>query len=331
MHCTLLTEQCAGQFTNNPRASVPWQCLSQDTDHTYIDSNSVPDNILLVDPSKLRVIGISEIWDHWARRQTQKAQGLVFLKAQGGDMRENFDLVKKKKQCKAYSDVEQSPKRDKGEGGSKLADKPHPESPAAHATTLRERIAFLRGLSNDGVYLKFVEALPMKLVPVCISVHVLQCRLTYNVTMQEHHKNLRNIPEWCVWRSSTKYLPANFHHSKSVRQLTLLAQEDWLAVGVDAQFIVLCMGLALRDVAAVHFVEQDSEYAADMPEWVKASPWTIKDMHDIMELWGRQLEDGNVPAGGKGKGKAKQPVVTGKGKRKAIDVPPDASEDEASL
>jgi hypothetical protein len=317
---------------------VPWQCLSRDTDHTYVDSKSLPDAMTLVDPSKLRVVGISDIWDHWARRQAEKSQGLVFLKAQGGDMREKVQFVKKKKQNEKHDDVNKERARDKGEGSSKDADKPHPESPDAHSLTLEERMAFLRGLSKNAVYSKFLKALEGKLHNVRISAFLMHFPLMYHVTMQDQHKQLEHIPDWCVWRLRTKYLPAAFHHKKSIRQLMLLAREDWHSMDEIAQFVVLCMGLALRDICAIHFVESPSEYPADMPEWVKASPWTIDDMHNVMELWGMQLQGAphdNAPAHGRNMGdnggKGRKPAGSDKGKRKAAELAPDADGDEASL
>jgi hypothetical protein len=120
-------------------------------------------------------------------------------------------------------------------------------------------------------------------------------------------------------------LPHEFHQKKSKDQLMLLAKEDWHAMGHEAQFVVLCMGLALRDVAAVEFQEPGTPYPADMPEWVKASPWKTKDMHDVLEEWAKQLEeedieeDNNVGGSpkGKGKGKAKATLAARQGKRKA--------------
>jgi hypothetical protein len=120
-------------------------------------------------------------------------------------------------------------------------------------------------------------------------------------------------------------LPQDFHQKKAKDQLMHLAREDWKALGEEAQFVVLCMGLSLRDVAAVESRQPDTEDPVDMPEWVKSSPWSAKDMDDVMNEWGKQLqeedidEDGNVGSAtkGTGKGKGKATVTAGKGKRKA--------------
>jgi hypothetical protein len=164
-----LTAEYTGYFTNNKRAAVPWQCLSQDTNHSYIDAASLPDGVLLADPSKLRAVGISQIWDHWASRQKANSQGLLFLKAHGVDMREKPASIKKKAKG-AYLEISNVPQTDRGEGasGSNLV---HPDSPAASADGSAEsRIAFLRRLSRDKVYLKFVKALEEKIGDVSGSV-----------------------------------------------------------------------------------------------------------------------------------------------------------------
>jgi hypothetical protein len=146
---------------------VPWQCLSRDTDHGYIDSDSLPDGVLLVDPSKLRAVAISDIWDHWASRQRKNFQGLVFLKAHGVDMREKPEPIKKKGKGQ-YVEVTNVPQTDQGEGSSRLI---HPDSPAATAGVSAEsRIAFLRRLSVDKVYLRFLKDLEEKIDDVSGSV-----------------------------------------------------------------------------------------------------------------------------------------------------------------
>lgn len=85
-------------------------------------------------------------------------------------------------------------------------------------------------------------------------------------------------------------------------------------MGQDAQFVVLCMGLALRDVSATHFTDEEegAVVAGDLPPWVKMSPWKMADIHEVMEVWGQQLgeddmdvESSDEDKGGKGKKKAR--------------------------
>jgi hypothetical protein len=105
--------------------------------------------------------GISSVWNHWAARQKNDEQGLVFLKASEGDMREKKEKDKKKKKDAVYvEDEDEDVPEDKGEGSSELVD---PGCPFAYSATLPERLKFLVGLSEDGVYQRFVKALEDKL------------------------------------------------------------------------------------------------------------------------------------------------------------------------
>jgi hypothetical protein len=134
--------------------------------HQYIDAAALLSDVFLLDPSKLRVGVINEIWNHWAQRQQEGKQGLVFLKASGGDMRERrrtVDVKNKNKDGPRYVECD-----DKGEGSSKDGQAPHPESPAAHSMTVEERMEFLKGLCSEKVYQRYIEALDTKIrVSVC--------------------------------------------------------------------------------------------------------------------------------------------------------------------
>jgi hypothetical protein len=116
-------------------------------------------------------------------------------------------------------------------------------------------------------------------------------------------------------------LPEEFHLKPALLQMFKLAREDFSAMGSDAQLVVLSIGLALRDISAIHFNEGD-EYPEDVPEWAQQSSYNIEIANKLLNVWGNQLavEDSSgdetaVPIDSKGKGKAK---VTGKSsKRKA--------------
>ena len=110
-----------------------------------------------------------------------------------------------------------------------------------------------------------------------------------------------------------KFLPAEFHQSSSIPQLFKLARENLLAMGSDAEHVVLSVGLALRDISVVHFHEEGEDYAEDVPEWVKSSPLLISEADSLIDIWGKQLprdepsdssEDEDPNPKGKGKGKA---------------------------
>jgi hypothetical protein len=108
----------------------------------------------------------------------------------------------------------------------------------------------------------------------------------------------------------TKYLPATFHSKKSKDTLLALVSEQWENMRNEAQFVVLCVGLAFRDVAAANIREEGVNGPEDMPQWVRDSGWIMKDIHDVLDVWANQLEIGEVTDEelsdrGKGKGKGK--------------------------
>ena len=86
-------------------------------------------------------------------------------------------------------------------------------------------------------------------------------------------------------------------------------------MGTDAELVVLSMGLAIRDMAAIHFIE-DNEFPPDFPYWVQQSPFELSDVNRLMTVWGMHLatisDDPSNDAFEKGKGNGK-----GKGKSKA--------------
>jgi hypothetical protein len=141
---------------------------------------------MLLDPSKLRLVGIHSIWAHWAKRQKENTQGLIFLKAQDGDMREKAAVAKGKKGDKDYHEID-DPQRSKDKGAGSMGDQgegggggnekdpdngqgsssdgePHPDSPAAHFTEWgMGRVKFMRTLSEDPIFLRFVDEWILKM------------------------------------------------------------------------------------------------------------------------------------------------------------------------
>jgi hypothetical protein len=159
---------------------VPWRLLSRDLNHEFIASDSLPNDLMLLDPSKLRTLDISMIWDHWLTRQKSGLQGLVFLKAQVGDMLEKQPDPKGGKGKNDYLEIDPpkgdedqngggsgkdkqgGKKGDKGNNGEDLggqSDEVHPLSPKAHEVKKGE---FLATLSNDSIYVRFIQSLGSK-------------------------------------------------------------------------------------------------------------------------------------------------------------------------
>jgi hypothetical protein len=88
-------------------------------------------------------------------------------------------------------------------------------------------------------------------------------------------------------------------------------------MGSDAELVVLSMGLAIRDMAAIHFIE-DNEFPPDFPVWVQQSPFDLSDVNRLLTIWVKHLATisddppNDAPEKGKGNGTGK-----GKGKGKA--------------
>jgi hypothetical protein len=111
-----------------------------------------------------------------------------------------------------------------------------------------------------------------------------------------------------------------------------LASENWLDMGSDAELVVLSMGLALRDISAVQFVEED-DFPEDFPNWVKSSPLSIVDGEGIMNIWREQLpteKDSVDDSDPKGKGKVKAKPPRQGNKRKHVPQKDDSPAKEKS-
>jgi hypothetical protein len=141
---------------------VPWNTLSSDANFEYISSESLPEGLLLRDPSKFQLVQIRELWKHWSKRQDADTQGLVFLKALDRDVREVDSSAgpSKDRSLKYVKPSNLGPEDDYDLQG--LQKCPHLKSPAAHATSRTSKITFLRTLSEDQIYTRFVDVLDEK-------------------------------------------------------------------------------------------------------------------------------------------------------------------------
>lgn len=137
---------------------------------------------------------------------------------------------------------------------------------------------------------------------------------------------VENPPDWLTWDLRTKYLPADFHKAKSMTFLGKLAKLNWKEMGLEtALLVILAMGLALRDIHAIHFVEDGQPDPEDMPTWVGGSPLKVEQIHKVMETWGNQLgpveyeEEDREEGGSKRKTRSAKGEGKAKGKGKEID------------
>ncbi|KAH9912663.1 uncharacterized protein B0H18DRAFT_1126900 [Fomitopsis serialis] len=65
------------RYTGRPKAKVPWQSLSEESD-TFIDEAFLPAGHVLSDPNKMRVGDLDAILKHWRERQDDQGSLLVF-------------------------------------------------------------------------------------------------------------------------------------------------------------------------------------------------------------------------------------------------------------
>ena len=150
-----------GHYTHNKIAAVPWKALSQDINYRFIDSNTLPDSSVLLDPSKLRLANVSLLWNHWVRRQKANEQGLVFIKAQEEDKRMAPPNPVVRQQS-SHAILPRDPDEvDFFANLSQAGDdqEPHPESPSAHVSSEEAKMKFLWGLSSEPIYIAIVDML----------------------------------------------------------------------------------------------------------------------------------------------------------------------------
>ena len=59
-----------------------------------------------------------------------------------------------------------------------------------------------------------------------------------------------------------------------------------------SKLVVLAVGLALRDILAVQFQEDDEEPPEDMPSWMSTSPLKLSFLHKVLDSWEIHLKKG---------------------------------------
>ena len=154
---------------------MPWKRLSLDFNYEFILVDSLPEDTFLMDPSKFQQSNIDEFLRHWVKRQKANSQGLVFLKAGPGHMREPRPTLAptgtagRKEKDDNCVDIFNENVEEEASGSS------HPDSPAAHAMSVDSRMAFLRSLSQDVVYIKFVRLLESREEVSILILVVLHC------------------------------------------------------------------------------------------------------------------------------------------------------------
>jgi hypothetical protein len=82
------TKNFIGRFCGNQKARVRWAGMAESPEE-FFRSNAVPAEFKFQDPSHLRGVDASRLWDHWYSRQ---AAGHIALKFTGCDPRDEREL-----------------------------------------------------------------------------------------------------------------------------------------------------------------------------------------------------------------------------------------------
>ena len=167
-------------------APVPWTMLSTDANFEYISSESLPEGLVLLDPSKLQQHQIFKIWRNWSLRQQSDNQGLIFLKALDRDVRKVPSTAgpSKDPSFRYVKPSDLGPPAEDESALDMLQKCPHLDSPAAHGMSKISKISYLRTLSNDPIYTTFVDFLSSREeVSVTLSVSKLQLTTLFSQKM----------------------------------------------------------------------------------------------------------------------------------------------------
>jgi hypothetical protein len=153
-------------------------------------------------------------------------------------------------------------------------------------------------------------------------------------TLQEDRENgiaAKNLPIWGNWQWDKNFLPKEFHSTAFLTQMKQLAKEKWLIMSKDqAILVVLSIGLALREIHTVHFLDPDGDARDDLPQWILKSPHSLTHSNKLLHTWKRQLavvhETSESECDSKSKGKSK--VKSMSGKRRAKSPTPEDDNDD---
>ncbi|KAG1883236.1 hypothetical protein F4604DRAFT_1677596 [Suillus subluteus] len=234
----------AYKFFTSSNKPVPWRtitpCPSQ-----YLVASSVPDNLLICDPSHMRLRDINVIWKYWESRSAVKERLVTFIKARPSDMRLN--LVKGGKRDKASS---------------------RKVKPYVEVTSEEEqhRPVGLDALSNNDSYLELVDA-------------VKDLTKMTEKTPKPHEE--LNLPQWADWSWRESYLPENLHGSQDMVKASLkLLTKAPIRSSYSATLVVLGLGLILRDCK--HVIEYEEDEALPGTPFYLAS--SIMDLQCMLQV-----------------------------------------------
>ncbi|KAG1830728.1 hypothetical protein DFJ58DRAFT_848381 [Suillus subalutaceus] len=232
----------------------------------YLEAGSVPDDLIICDPSHMRAKDINTIWHYWERRSMAQKRLVTFTKARSCDMRINAvnsaNVKASSKKDKPYIEVGSEADEQHSSAGldTTLAVSSPAEVPRGH------RFEFLDALSSDRSYLELVDAVKDL------------ATITENLPTPEEQLNL---PPWVNWSSKESYLPASEHmYLDSVIGSLDLLTEAPIQSAYSAALVVLGLGLLLRDCKRVMEYEEDEAHP-DAPYYL---PISVLDLQIILKV-----------------------------------------------
>ncbi|KAG1752330.1 uncharacterized protein EDB91DRAFT_1243106 [Suillus paluster] len=235
-------------ITNNPRALVPWGEVSENPDH-YLDSECIPKNVIIKDPSHLQKDTIAAIYSHWldcashgapipskkggARQKSGKKPAYVPVSSDEEDRLKKIDDGKSSSD-EDEDDLETAP----------IAD----SSPKYHVT--RDMVAYLKSLSTIPSYQRLLAAVQKLL------------------TRTDSKARKQQLPIWVSWTWSQAYLPQDIHENMETASTALenLSNYKFNSRGWG-MIVILGLGLLLRECCRTQEYEAD-EAEDDVPDYL---------------------------------------------------------------
>ncbi|KAF4584650.1 hypothetical protein EYR38_001879 [Pleurotus pulmonarius] len=280
---------------------LPWLRLSQDNE-AYIYPKSLISGVHFGEPTKMPIADVRQYYMHFLRRQDKGTMGLRLRegwdtlskeseveKGEGKRRRSSVVEVGTSKRIKTPSDARMDVDGDvDGEGSEMDVDENSPGKDvpvgmlAPSQISNKDHIVFLRSLSTNGDYQAMISWLS-------------QCKQG-QVSMRSN----RRPPTWGSWSLKTPHLPMEFYlqsNSNKEREnfaaaKAYLLQEPLPHVGLGdvvgpyerVETTILIVGLMLRDMAKVCFLEPGGDEAQSLPEYMQDSSFAIKEWEELGEV-----------------------------------------------
>ena len=105
---------CIGRYTNNRQAKVPCADIAL-LPTTYFEAKYLLEDVVLREPSHLRLSDISKLWTHWVQHQENWMVGLAFIWCDPKDLHEAYSRRKGKGKGKAYKEIDDDDEEEEGE------------------------------------------------------------------------------------------------------------------------------------------------------------------------------------------------------------------------